>query len=307
MKALTSFEERYGPLTRRLNRLRRAWRWRAKCASRKPARILVETRWRLGDEIMALPIYEALKTAFPFARVDAWCNYPDLLLDSPYVDTVYEGTAIPDDDGVDRYILMRGAPRDRYRREHYAALAGVPTPECAPRLYYRDWTSPMVRPHEKTIAVSTGASWPTKRWPIDLWRELCQALEEEGYRLIQLGKDDEIVGLQESFLGKTGIRDAACLLHAARLFICCDSGLMHLAQAAGTPAIALFGPTDPAILLRPNEGVTAITNARPCFGCWNISQDMQKEGVCPIHEPQCLGTITPARVLQVVHEVLARE
>ncbi|MFA6245207.1 MAG: hypothetical protein WC655_29970, partial [Candidatus Hydrogenedentales bacterium] len=64
-----SFEDRYGPLARRANRLRRAVRWRVKCALRAPARILVETRWRLGDEIMALPIYETLKAEHPYARV----------------------------------------------------------------------------------------------------------------------------------------------------------------------------------------------------------------------------------------------
>ena len=35
----------------------------------------------------------------------------------------------------------------------------------------------------------------------------------------------------------------ACLKHA-RLFIGNDSGLMHLAAAAGTPTIGLFGPSD---------------------------------------------------------------
>ena len=35
----------------------------------------------------------------------------------------------------------------------------------------------------------------------------------------------------------------ACLSHA-RLYIGNDSGLMHLAAAAGTPTLALFGPSD---------------------------------------------------------------
>ena len=35
----------------------------------------------------------------------------------------------------------------------------------------------------------------------------------------------------------------ACLGHA-RLFVGNDSGLMHLAAAAGTPTLGLFGPSD---------------------------------------------------------------
>ncbi len=37
---------------------------------------------------------------------------------------------------------------------------------------------------------------------------------------------------------------AACLMRSA-LFVGNDSGLMHLAAAAGTPTLGLFGPTPP--------------------------------------------------------------
>ena len=36
-------------------------------------------------------------------------------------------------------------------------------------------------------------------------------------------------------------------LAKARLYIGNDSGISHLAAAAGTPVLALFGPTDPAV------------------------------------------------------------
>ena len=38
----------------------------------------------------------------------------------------------------------------------------------------------------------------------------------------------------------------ACRLARARLYIGNDSGITHLAAAAGTRVLALFGPTDPA-------------------------------------------------------------
>jgi len=44
--------------------------------------------------------------------------------------------------------------------------------------------------------------------------------------------------------GALGILESAACLARARLFIGNDSGLMHLAAAAGTPTIGLFGPTD---------------------------------------------------------------
>ncbi len=39
--------------------------------------------------------------------------------------------------------------------------------------------------------------------------------------------------------------DFLALSSRARLFIGCDSGPMHLASLAGTPVVAIFGPTDP--------------------------------------------------------------
>ena len=41
--------------------------------------------------------------------------------------------------------------------------------------------------------------------------------------------------------------DLACWLASARLYIGNDSGITHLAAAAGAPVLALFGPTDPAV------------------------------------------------------------
>jgi heptosyltransferase III len=44
--------------------------------------------------------------------------------------------------------------------------------------------------------------------------------------------------------GKLGILESAACLERASVFVGNDSGLMHLAAAAGTPALGLFGPTD---------------------------------------------------------------
>jgi heptosyltransferase-1 len=44
----------------------------------------------------------------------------------------------------------------------------------------------------------------------------------------------------------TGIGDLLALARGARLMVSGDTGPLHLAAAVGTPAVALFGPTDPA-------------------------------------------------------------
>ena len=44
--------------------------------------------------------------------------------------------------------------------------------------------------------------------------------------------------------GQLDLVEAAACLKRAALFVGNDSGLMHMAAAAGTPTLGLFGPTD---------------------------------------------------------------
>jgi ADP-heptose:LPS heptosyltransferase len=305
-----TYEERFNPLARRVRRTKRRIAWLAKPLARGTRHILVETRWRLGDEIMALPIYEGLKRRYPFAHVTVWCNFPDLLKSNPFVDVVLPGDADPRRVRCDRYILLHHAPRDVFRLDHYAACASIPTPSSNPRLYYDEWDPPIVSEARGDapgfIAVCTGASWPTKRWPIGQWQDLCRLLERKNYRIVQIGKDDELIGAGLSLLNRTSVGETACILRAADLIVCCDSGLMHLALAVGTPVVALFGPTVASILIRKGVPCTVLTNGRPCQGCWNISQHMVEPGVCPLNIPTCMEPLAADTVFGFIREVASR-
>ena len=306
-----TYEDQFNPVVRRLRRAQRSVAWSCKRVLGTPANILVEMRWRLGDEIMAIPIYEGLKQQYPSARLTAWCNYPEVLAGNPFVDAVHAG----DDDihglPCDRYILMRGAPRDVFRLDHYAERAGIPPPASNPRLYYDNWDAPVVSEASGNlgdfIAVCTGASWPTKRWPISQWQALCRYLERTGNGIVQVGKNDEPIGVGLSLLDRTSIREIACVLRAASLLVCCDSGLMHLALAVGTPVVALFGPTVASILIRKGLPCTVLTNGRPCQGCWNITQQMIEPGVCPLKISSCMEPLAADTVLGFVREVASRD
>ena len=288
------------------SRARQLWRrlsisWRVKGFLGVRRQVLVTVRWRLGDEIMELPIYEALRGQFPECRIGVLCNYPDLLIDSPFVDAVNDPSW-----RADRWIDLRSGPRDVYRIEHYAKCAGVPTPVARPTLYYRDWTTPLLEGLPSPfVAVSSGASWTTKRWSVEHWRALCRGIESMGYGVVELGRGDERIGVGVSLMDKTTVREAACVLHAARLFVCCDSGLMHLALAARTNTVALFGPTEPGILARDEPRLMPVRSNAPCLGCWNTRREALEPGVCPLDRAVCLEGISSDRVLACVREMLA--
>ncbi len=302
---MPTYYDRWGPVARRMRLAGHYCRFLARTSLGLGPRILVEINWRLGDEIMALPIYEALKKRHPAAQVDVLCNYPELLDDNPHVDVVN-----PSEPSVDRYYLLRGAPRDAYRLLHYARQADVPVPDVRPALYYKNWDSPLLDelpPGDgPVVAVAAGATWETKRWPRERWRALCDRIAESGSRLMVLGQgEDESLGIGTDYVGRTSVREAATLLHHADVLVSNDSGLMHLGLAAGTPVVALFGPTDPGILIRDNAGLQVLGNERECRGCWNGSQTMQEPGLCPLDVDSCMGSIAVERVAEKVDEVLS--
>lgn len=290
MSVQDRYEERFGPVRRVVERVGRAIAWK-----RGGRKILVELRWRLGDEIMALPIYGALAAAYPGAEIGVWCHYPELLEGHPHARPVSPETFTPD-----RYIFLRDASRTVFRLQHYADLAGVPLPGDVPRLYFRNWIPATPLPEKPYLVLAPGASWAPKRWPVERWRAVAQQLERDGRRVVVLGNAGEGIGAGMDLTGRTSVRDAACLLRHADLALTADSGLMHLALAVETPTVALFGPTDPAIVLRPTPRFVSVTNQRPCYACWNRSLAMTSPGVCPESIPECLDTISEYEVLRAI-------
>jgi ADP-heptose:LPS heptosyltransferase len=304
MREIVTFEDQLNPVQRRLLRLWREIRWTLKGILGMRRSVLVEICWRLGDEIMALPIYEGLVRQYSKCDVYVGCHYPDLLIDNAYAKAVDKLSHAPD-----RYILLRSAPRTVLRIEHYARLAKLATPTTRPKVDYAQWPVPtnaeIPTGDGPLIAIASGASWETKRWPKARWQSLCAGLKGDGCRLVEMGNGDEAIGVGVDWVGKTSVRDAALLLHHVDLLVCGDSGLMHLALAVGTPVVALFGPTDPKILIANEPLLRTVTNERDCQGCWNLPQLMKEPGICPRNIDVCLDTVTVEKLMDVVRAALS--
>lgn len=141
----------------------------------------------------------------------------------------------------------------------YARTAGVepspvrltPDPEVARAvqelLAERGLTRPIL------IHPGAGARW--KRWPAESFARVVETLRWQGHEvaLIAGPADEEALRLVQEALGTPApafrnlpLGSLAALLSRAALFLGNDSGVTHLAALAGTPLLALFGPTDPA-------------------------------------------------------------
>lgn len=110
------------------------------------------------------------------------------------------------------------------------------------------------------LALSPSASAPFKEWPPERFAALARGLvggggpmagarvalfggpgDEATARAVAAGLDGvDVLDLT----GRLDLVAAAATLKRARLFVGNDSGLMHLAAAAGAPTLGLFGPTD---------------------------------------------------------------
>jgi ADP-heptose:LPS heptosyltransferase len=110
------------------------------------------------------------------------------------------------------------------------------------------------------LAVGPASNWVGKIWPIERFAQTAQQLlgpggALAGGRLLILGGpgDGRMVeelrmasarGRYVDLTGKVDLLTAYAALKRADLFIGNDSGLMHIAAAAGVPTIGLFGPSD---------------------------------------------------------------
>jgi ADP-heptose:LPS heptosyltransferase len=99
-------------------------------------------------------------------------------------------------------------------------------------------------PRQNFAAIHPFSGSARKNWPLEKFRHLALGLE----RIMPVrwcsGPEDPPL---EGALRIDDLYELACWLAGARLYAGNDSGITHLAAAVGTPVLALFGPTDPAI------------------------------------------------------------
>jgi heptosyltransferase-3 len=120
------------------------------------------------------------------------------------------------------------------------------------------------------IALHPGSGSATKNWPIENWIALGNDLLSRESRKTKIvvvgGEADEIqlrqlkfvLNNREVFFAKNLPLPALAALLEHSLFVGHDSGISHLAAAAGARSILLFGPTEPAIWAPGNKSVTVL-------------------------------------------------
>ncbi|WP_308259554.1 glycosyltransferase family 9 protein [Pseudonocardia sp. H11422] len=108
------------------------------------------------------------------------------------------------------------------------------------------------------VIVHPGASHAARRWPPECYGAVARFLVQRGHQVTITGSALERplarrvaavaeLSSAEVLAGCTGLDGLVELVATARLVICGDTGIAHLATAYGTPSVVLFGPVPPAL------------------------------------------------------------
>jgi heptosyltransferase-3 len=162
------------------------------------------------------------------------------------------------------------------------------------------------------LALAPGSGQPLKNWPLTHYYEVSRALAwEHQLKVVWLTGPAEaaflpyIAGLAAAqgqvVLAGQPLARVAAVLSGCRLYLGNDSGLTHLAAAAGARwVLGLFGPTDPQVWAPLGERVRILAGPCPQTPC-----AAGREIHCPA--AQCLQDLSPEKVRAAAAALLAGE
>jgi heptosyltransferase-2 len=159
------------------------------------------------------------------------------------------------------------------------------------------------------VALAPGSIWGSKRWPH--YGALAQRLAQQFPVVLVGGPEDALLGeaiVQDAqgarwpvrnASGKLTLRQSAAVIERARVLITNDSAPLHLAQAVGTPTVAIFGPTLPSFGFGPrgpHDGTLGVEGlaCRPCSA--------HGPRACPLGHHLCMEALAVEDVFHAIED-----
>jgi len=167
-----------------------------------------------------------------------------------------------------------------------------------------------VEPGKAYAVLQPGARYFTKQWPLERFAVMSRWLREAyGLKsIVALGPDErrlaQAAGTQ---FGDTAViveslqlRELIALIAGARIFIGNDAGPTHLAAAAGTPSVVIFGSSN-SVHWRPwHVEHRVVQNEFECNPC-------KGDRCYAFDEPRCILSVTFEQVRDACNAILRRQ
>ena len=160
------------------------------------------------------------------------------------------------------------------------------------------------------VVLNPAGLWPTRNWPLANYASLARLWQADGRpQFVFLGteririKTREIAGRigrdSIDLTCRTDVAVAFAVVSLANIIVTEDSGLMHMAWAAGVPTVALFGSTNHFQSSPTGRHVSILDSGDlPCGDCMDER--------CRIGDVPCLTRRTPDEVYHAAVHLLSR-
>jgi ADP-heptose:LPS heptosyltransferase len=157
---------------------------------------------------------------------------------------------------------------------------------------------------ETYVVFHPGAAVAARRLTAEHARSLVDALLAAGHRVLVTGALSECTltayvaaGGADDLGGWLDLPSLAAVLERAECLVAPNTGPAHLAAAVGTPVVSLFAPVVPAVRWQP-YGVPVVLLGDQHAACRDT-----RARECPVAGHPCLGSITPASVVEAVAQL----
>jgi ADP-heptose:LPS heptosyltransferase len=164
------------------------------------------------------------------------------------------------------------------------------------------------------VCVHAGAQLPSRRWPAGRFAQVADALAQRGCRVVLTGTESEAALVHEveqamtqpalNLAGKTDLWALGALIEHARLLVCNDTGVSHIAAALGTPSVVVSSGADVSRWAPLDHALHPVLwHLVPCRPCAFVH--------CPYDEHPCAAGIAAETVIAAtrrhMHAVDTRE
>lgn len=163
------------------------------------------------------------------------------------------------------------------------------------------------RPGKKLVLICPAGSYSQKSWTTVGYAALVRALGPDADCCLIGGKAEGPLlaeinvaagGLAQELPGTLTLGELAALVKAADLVVTVDTAPLHIAQAAGTPVVALFGPTDARVWGPRGPRDIVLQVPADCSPCW---------GRIPCRDHICMEKIGVDHVVATVKALLRED
>jgi ADP-heptose:LPS heptosyltransferase len=168
---------------------------------------------------------------------------------------------------------------------------------------------------DRVVALNPSAGHSVlKQWPLEHFRELATRLAGAARLLVvgapadaPLGRAiaEAVPGAVVDATGRTTLRQTVALLRRAEVCVTTDTGPMHMAVAAGTRVVALFGPSDYRCY-GPRGAHQVVSLDLPCSPATREDK-RDRCARCELGEPRCMIDLPVERVAAAVRRAMSGE